>query len=173
MEAAENQEFSYEKKPAYAGFWVRFGAYVIDSLILGIPLGIINVLIVIMFFVPTGFFDAVNETGYGEPQLTNGQVVGMLATYAFLMILNLLCSIFYFAGFHASKYQATPGKLLLGLKVTDVAGNRISFWRALGRLLAMSFLSSILMIGYIIAAFTEKKQALHDLIAGTYVVRKL
>ena len=87
-------------------------------------------------------------------------------------LINLVSAVAYFAGLHASKWQGTIGKKILGLKVTDLKGNRISFWRAFGRYLAMSFLSGILLIGYIMAAFTEKKQGLHDLIAGTLVVKK-
>jgi len=67
--------------------------------------------------------------------------------------------------------QATVGKMALGIKVTDVHGRRISFGRASGRFFA-SLLSALLVgIGYLMAAFTRRKQALHDLIAGCLVVR--
>uniref|UniRef100_UPI0013C2DACA RDD family protein n=1 Tax=Klebsiella pneumoniae TaxID=573 RepID=UPI0013C2DACA len=95
-----------------------------------------------------------------------------LGAIAVIILVSLIAAVAYFAGMHASKWQATVGKKLLGLKVTDLHGNRITFWRALGRYLAMSFLSGILLIGYIIAAFTEKKQSLHDLIASTIVIKK-
>jgi uncharacterized RDD family membrane protein YckC/Tfp pilus assembly major pilin PilA len=89
-------------------------------------------------------------------------------------MLSLLGSIavacVYFAGFHASGKQATPGKMAFGIKVTDVDGNRISIARALGRYFATWISTLILMIGWLLAAFTERKQALHDMIAGTLVV---
>ena len=72
----------------------------------------------------------------------------------------------------SSANQATVGKMALGIQVTDLQGNRISFGRALGRTLAKILSGLILLIGYIMAAFTEKKQGLHDMIAGTLVVKK-
>ena len=76
------------------------------------------------------------------------------------------------AGFESSVYQATLGKMMLGLRVTDLHGKRISIGRAVGRYFAKILSAVILCIGFIMAAFTQKKQALHDLIAGTLVVRK-
>jgi uncharacterized RDD family membrane protein YckC len=84
------------------------------------------------------------------------------------MILNWL----YYAIFESSSWQATLGKKALGLEVTDLAGNRISFGRATGRFFAKIISTLILFIGYIMAGFTEKKQALHDILAGTLVIRK-
>ncbi|RDI47653.1 RDD family protein [Falsibacillus pallidus] len=172
MELLEKNDMIVEKEPVYAGFWKRFAAYLLDGIFLGIPLAGITVLVFLFFFGATGFFEGIDDPDYVDQELTNSQLIGMFAAYGIVVIINLLASILYYAGFHSSKMQATPGKRILGLKVTDLNGNRISFWRALGRLLAMSFLSTILMIGYIIAAFTEKKQALHDLIAGTIVVKR-
>jgi uncharacterized RDD family membrane protein YckC len=71
-----------------------------------------------------------------------------------------------------SAKQATVGKLAIGIKVTDLDGGRISFWRALGRTFAKIISGIILFIGYIMAAFTERKQALHDKIADTLVVKR-
>jgi uncharacterized RDD family membrane protein YckC len=66
--------------------------------------------------------------------------------------------------------EATFGKIAMGLKVTDVHGGRISFWRAIGRELAKIISSQTFCIGFIIAGFSERKQALHDVIARTLVV---
>jgi uncharacterized RDD family membrane protein YckC len=66
--------------------------------------------------------------------------------------------------------MATPGKRLLGIKVTNMVGQPISFWRGVGRS-ASKLISSIFFIGYIMAAFTKNKQALHDLMAGTLVIK--
>jgi uncharacterized RDD family membrane protein YckC len=78
----------------------------------------------------------------------------------------------YEAGFTSSARQATPGKMALSLVVTDLAESRISFGRASGRHFAKYLSSFTLLIGYLIQPFTEKRQALHDLLAGTLVVRK-
>ena len=82
-----------------------------------------------------------------------------------------LASVAYFVFMHSSSKQATLGKMAMGLKVTDLDGERIgvgkSFLRTIG-----SFVSAVLlMVGYLMVAFTERKQGLHDKIAGTLVVR--
>jgi len=72
----------------------------------------------------------------------------------------------------SSELQATLGKMALGICVTDKYGNRISFGRATGRHFAKIISSLTLGIGYLAAAFTEKKQALHDIIAGCLVLKR-
>ncbi|MBY0120895.1 RDD family protein [Bacillus sp. S/N-304-OC-R1] len=165
----------YEERKEYGGFWIRFAAYLIDSIIIGLPLSIITIIIFMIFFGTSGALELLladpSATDISDEQafLFLGSYLGALGLS---FLINIVGAVAYFAGLHSSKWQATVGKRLLGLKVTDLKGDRISFWRALGRYLAMSFLSGILLIGYIIAAFTEKKQSLHDLIAGTIVIKK-
>jgi uncharacterized RDD family membrane protein YckC len=77
----------------------------------------------------------------------------------------------YYPAFESSAHQATPGKMAMGLQVTDRNGRRISFLRAAVRLVAKALSAAILLLGFLMAAFTPKKQALHDLIVGTLVVR--
>ena len=82
--------------------------------------------------------------------------------------------LFYFAGLWASPMQATLGQKICGLRVVrDGHDPRISFSRAVGRFLAMAVSSITLGIGYIMAAFTERKRALHDMLACTCVIRTL
>ncbi|WP_026583091.1 RDD family protein [Bacillus sp. J33] len=173
--ALEKQPFESTKE--YGGFWIRFAAYLIDTIIVGIPLSILTIVIFMIFFGASDAFNMLlSDPSYMETEMTDAEALALLGSYfgaaGVSGIISLVVALAYFAGLHASKWQGTVGKKILGLKVTDLNGNRISFWRALGRYLAMSFLSGILLIGYIIAAFTEKKQALHDLIAGTVVVKK-
>jgi uncharacterized RDD family membrane protein YckC len=78
----------------------------------------------------------------------------------------------YFALMESSSKQGTLGKMALSIVVTDVNGNRITFGRATGRYFGKILSGLILYIGYIMVAFTEKKQGLHDMIAGTLVVNK-
>ncbi len=73
----------------------------------------------------------------------------------------------------APAWQGTVGKKILGLRVTDLNGNRVSFGRASGRFFGKIVSGFTLMIGYIMAGFTEKKQALHDMIAGCLVVKSV
>lgn len=76
----------------------------------------------------------------------------------------------YFAGMESSSRQATLGKSVLGIYVTDLNGNQISFLRATGRYFAKFLSAFILLIGFIMAGFTARKQALHDMIASTLVL---
>ena len=126
----------------YGGFWIRFVAYLVDSLILFIGLTGVAILLGVMGL-----------------SLAGGPII-------FLAVMVL-----YFAAMQSSARQATLGKQLCGLKVTDVNGGRISFLRSLARTVATIISSLTFMIGYLLAAFTGRKQALHDMIAGTLVVR--
>jgi uncharacterized RDD family membrane protein YckC len=87
------------------------------------------------------------------------------------IVLLVFGSWLYEAFMESSSYQATLGKMILGMKVTDLSGNRISFGRATGRHFAKWISGMILCIGYIMVGFTERKQGLHDLLAGTLVRR--
>ena len=82
-----------------------------------------------------------------------------------------VCVGLYYVAMTGRPLQATLGKMALSIRVTDLAGQRISFLRAIGRNLAKIISGAILLIGYIMAAFTERKQALHDIIAQCLVVR--
>ena len=79
----------------------------------------------------------------------------------------------YTAGLTSSNLQATLGKKILGLKVVDLNGNRISFGQSTGRFFASILSGLILGIGYLMVAFNPKKQGLHDQIAGTYVIKNM
>jgi len=96
------------------------------------------------------------------------QAVCGFAGYIVGIILNWL----YFTLFECSSRQATLGKMALGIIVTDLDGNKISFGRANGRYWGKIISALTLSIGYIMAGFTEKKQALHDMIAGCLVIKK-
>ena len=146
-------------KPAgekYAGFWIRFGAYIIDSIILFI------IFLGISFCI--GVF-----IGISNPSVSDNEFDSPVWTVT-LWILFLCISWIYFAYQESSTRQATFGKQVLGLLVTDTGGNRLSFGRATGRWLAKILSALILCIGYIMIGFTEHKQGLHDLIVNTYVI---
>jgi uncharacterized RDD family membrane protein YckC len=150
---------------AYAGFWLRFVAFIIDVIILGI----VGSIITFPFVASMGagmFF-------HGRPPMTPEEwmpfFVGLWRVVLIRVVLNWL----YYAFLESSAWQGTIGKKALGLEVTDLAGQRITFARASGRFFAKIISSIILLIGYIMAGFTEKKQALHDMIAGCLVIRRL
>jgi uncharacterized RDD family membrane protein YckC len=145
---------------SYAGFWKRFGAVIIDSILLSIVSGIC---IAIIISVLGG---AMIFSG-GESVLSYGILMGV-SIYALGFIINWL----YFTLMESSTKQATLGKMALGIVVVDDQGNRISFARANGRYWSKILSAMFLCIGYIMAGFTAKKQALHDLIASTLVVEE-
>jgi uncharacterized RDD family membrane protein YckC len=62
------------------------------------------------------------------------------------------------------------GKLAMGIRVTDLEGRRISFWRAVGRYAAKIVSAMILLIGFLMVAWTRRKQGLHDMLANTLVL---
>lgn len=141
----------------YAGFWKRFAAYIIDGLILFIPILIIMLVLGVSLFMTGNAEDVEEATSIGES-------IGNL--------LSIVIGWLYFAIMESSSRQATVGKMALGIKVTDLNGNRISFGRATGRHFAKLISGAILGIGYLMIIWTEKKQGLHDMIASCLVVNK-
>ncbi|MEH2118502.1 RDD family protein [Nostoc sp.] len=135
----------------YAGFWKRFGAALIDGIILFI---VERLIIFVLIF----FSGAILRRTQGVE--------------VFSSVLIIVISWLYYAFQESSPQQATLGKQALGIIVTDLNGNQISFARATGRYFSKILSGLILLIGYIMAAFTEKKQALHDIIASTLVINK-
>jgi pSer/pThr/pTyr-binding forkhead associated (FHA) protein/uncharacterized RDD family membrane protein YckC len=136
---------------AYAGFFTRFAAMVIDGIIFSIPF----VLVIVPLAILAG----------------NRQSVALAVVTSLLSLLMSVCMCVLLAKMESGPHMATFGKRIMGIQVVDLNGQRISFMRALGRLFA-KIPSSFLYIGFIMAAFTEKKQALHDILAGCLVIQK-
>jgi uncharacterized RDD family membrane protein YckC len=153
----------------YAGFWTRLCAAIIDGIIVYIILIIPSIISAITF--------SIGHPGYpDDPFLIDG-LVGtiVLITLKLLAILQILNTVItpwlYFSIMESSRKQASLGKQALGIKVTNLNGESISFERATGRYFA-KFISAVsLLVGYLMAAFTQKKQTLHDIIAKTLVVK--
>ncbi|WP_210486812.1 RDD family protein [Rufibacter aurantiacus] len=141
---------------AYAGFWIRFVAVIIDSFVLMIP----NWILQFMFF-----------GNFTPSDFRPDNPAAILSFMSGSMTITLALWTIYKSVMESSSWQATLGKRALNLKVTDEQGNRISYGRSLGRSLANILSYIILLIGYIMAAFTSRKQALHDKLAGTLVVK--
>ncbi len=154
----------------YAGFWERFAAYTIDGLILGIPFWLVVVFLISMF---GGFGLMMRQNPQPDPRAVMAILAPMFIFFFLGMLVFMILNWLYFAGMESSERQATFGKSVMSLRVTDLEGQRISFGHATGRFFA-KIVSGLIpfAIGYIMAAFTERKQALHDLIAGTLVLKK-
>lgn len=133
----ENQQ----RRLDYAGFWIRFVAYFIDAILLGI----INVIATLIL---VGDFDNSNVA---------------------LNLFSFLIGVLYFSLMESSDRQATLGKMAVGIKVGNKNGNKISFANALGRYFAKIISAITLLIGFMMAGWDDRKQALHDKIADTFV----
>ena len=154
MDSETSDCTNYEQQPyspphGYAGFLKRYAAAFIDGVILSVTAFLVTSL---MDFVPLIF-----------PQRS--------APPSFPMSIVIIGWL-YFALFESSSFQATPGKMAVGIKVTDMNGNRISFERASGRHFSKIFSYLTSLIGYIMVAFTQKKQGMHDIVASCLVVNK-
>ena len=131
----------------YAGFWIRAVAFVIDGIILGL------VLVVMALFLKRPA-----EQGSSLTALD--------------LFFSIAIGIVYIAALWSSSIQATLGQKICGLRVIHaIHGDNISFMRGLGRALAMVLSGILFGIGYLMVALTERKRGLHDIIAGTCVVK--
>lgn len=145
----------------HAGFWRRFAAYVIDMLIVGAAAFVLYMLFVFVVIVPAAASGGrhVNDAAFGGSLLL-------------LWLAIIVAQWLYFALCESSSWQATPGKMALNMCVTDMYGRRIGFGQATGRYFGKILSSFIFDIGFMMAGWTARKQALHDLMASCCVVRK-
>lgn len=136
----------------YAGFWKRFAAAVIDG-------------VLITFFTASIKWTIIDALGGNFGNVSNSNNI--------LWFLSLtIIRWCYFAGLESSPFQASIGKLAVGIYVTDLKGKRVSFAKATGRYFGKIISGLILFIGYIIAGTTSKKQALHDTMSECLVYSK-
>jgi len=154
----------------YAGFWLRLVALIIDGIIIGVAQSLI--IVPLLAAIGLSFASGAQDMDLSDP----GQAAGLVASIAALLggywILAMCIQILYFSFMESSKFQGTIGKIALGLIVTDLNGNKLDFTKAFVRNLCKLISNVTMLIGYIMAGFTEKRQALHDMIAGTLVVKK-
>lgn len=153
----------------YAGFWLRFFAYLIDGFILIAAVLILFIPLVFLTGLTASFEGMARSQGQPNPAVVGGFIAAMFFFAGLAIVIQWL----YHAYLESGEKQATWGKQALGIYVTDLVGNRITFGRASGRFFAKIVTGMIpLGIGYIMAGFTERKQALHDMIASCLVLRK-
>ncbi|MGV8961546.1 MAG: RDD family protein [Stenotrophomonas sp.] len=144
----------------YAGFWKRVAAYCLDSVIVGMVGGVIAMLL--------GALIGLGFMGIGGGTEGAGFIVIQLLTN----LVSLALAAAYYGWFHSSNNRATLGKMAVGIKVVRSNGDKISLARGIGRYFAAILSGLILCIGYVMAAFTERRQSLHDMICDTLVVDK-
>jgi uncharacterized RDD family membrane protein YckC len=146
-------------RPAFAGFWLRAIAYLFDTILISLALGLIA------SFYPATFIKMPDAAV--SPSLTS---LPQLTPIAFAI--TITATWIYYTMFEASAWQATPGKRVLRLYVADLSGQRITLARAATRNLAKIISSLTFLVGYLVAGFTERKQALHDILASCLVLRR-
>jgi uncharacterized RDD family membrane protein YckC len=140
----------------YAGFWARFAAFIVDRI----------VVLAVSFAVGFVFAFVLVIANEGDPAILEGP------TGYLLNLAGFIGEWLYFALMESSRRQATVGKMALGIVVTDLYGRRITFGRATGRYFAKIISALILFLGFLMVAWTQRKQGLHDMIAGTLVYRR-
>lgn len=146
----------------YADFLTRFGALFIDCMLILSPmLLLVYILLMTRVFKLNGWLFSLYPNEFNA----------FLRMFILWVGPILICSLIY-ALFEISRFQGTPGKIIGGIKVVDEHGNKLTFWRAFGRNASKAISIIIIFIGFLMALFTDRKQALHDMIAKTYVIKK-
>lgn len=139
----------------YAGFWIRYVAYMIDYLLLGVVQSIFTIAAMAPFLNARGI----------DPD----RMVPFMIAYGGAVVFSLVVNALYEAYF-LGKNGATPGKMVLGLKVIRPDGRPVTWKTGLGRFFAKLLSGLTLMIGYIMAGWDDEKRALHDRVCDTRVV---
>jgi uncharacterized RDD family membrane protein YckC len=145
---------------AYAGFWIRVVGYLIDAIILGVVGGIVQVLVI-------GPMIKMPQPGVVPDLSTIGPALGALGLASLINIAIAAC----YEGFFVANLQATPGKMVIGVKVVRPDGSRVDLGRAFGRYFSKILSGLILCIGFIMVGFDAQKRGLHDMICDTRVVK--
>ena len=156
---------AYAPPSIYGGFWIRLLAHLIDHVILGAvaaPLFFITVLPSII---------RIAHQAERDQEPSPEMIIAIVSSVFVYIALAFVGQWLYEALLTSSSWQGTIGKRVLRLKVVDEAGNRIGFGRATGRFFAKILSSMFLYIGFIMIGFTERKTGLHDMLAGTKVLK--
>ena len=160
----------------YASFFKRFIAHLVDVFLANLLTGLLVIPVALSFLsggLLTRFiFDWEGIESWCDPEVFLHDILKVVPHPIILMWITVFILLYwlYFAIFESSRRQATPGKMMLGIFVTDIYGRRISFLRALGRTLGKVLSKAFCYLGYILALFTDRSQALHDMLANTLVL---
>jgi|ETNmetMinimDraft_16_1059900.scaffolds.fasta_scaffold17131_3 uncharacterized RDD family membrane protein YckC len=143
----------------YAGFWRRAGASFIDAILLMILGKILEVVLI----------GNIDDYFIEDPEFIMWG--SLLWSFSVYFLSTTILGWLYFALMESSDKQGTLGKMAFNIKVTDLNGNKISFGRATGRTFGKYLSSIILGVGYLMAAWTKRKQALNDMMADCLVIK--
>ena len=148
---------------AYAGFWIRFVGWLIDAIILGVVSSIVQLLLLgsmIASFTPP-------QAGTAVDLGAMGAALGRLGLASLIGMAINAC----YEGFFIASLAATPGKMVIGVKVVRPDGSKVGLGRAFGRYFAKILSAMILLIGFIMVGFDAEKRGLHDMICDTRVIK--
>jgi len=151
-----------EEELVPAGLWVRMAAYFIDMMVL-------TSLVMVATTPWSDELAKLAEAAFAQPKAPAPDMAIVARWWLILVAINLPVSFLYFVGFNTLR-GATPGKQILGLRILDADGSRLTFGRALIRHCGEWLSKLTFGIGFLLVAFTPKKRALHDLLARTQVV---
>ena len=154
----------------FAGFWLRVAAALIDGVVISLAVGAVMLVSVILLSVVLGVNWASLHPSPNAP-LDEKMTVFVALLELILLAVLLMSGWLYHAFLESSRWQGTVGKHLLHLRVTNVEGELIGFWHATGRFFARIVSALPCYIRFLMVAFTARRQALHDMIAGTLVVK--
>ena len=142
-------------EPKYAGFWRRFGAFILDTIILSLVTLVVGWSILLF----AGF--TIDQEYLGESDIS---------AFDFVNIIGFFIGSLYFVILEGSSMQATFGKRAFDLKVTNLSGGRITVGKAIGRYISKIVSGMTLFIGFLMVVWTDKKQGLHDMMTETLVI---
>lgn len=171
FEVEHNQDVVDPAKVEYADFWNRSFAFLIDIILISIALSILQTffgtardLLLLGKIQPPGAFNVPMDPFLPQPPLL------VFMNFLFLAV-EIIIAWLYWAIMESSSWQATIGKDVLGIRITDLDGKRITFARASARFFTKIISALPLFYGFIMVGFAPKKQALHDRITGCLVVK--
>jgi uncharacterized RDD family membrane protein YckC len=139
----------------YGGFWRRFAARFVDGMLLGVVGMLIGMVV-------GGVFGASGSLRGNPNMVIFMQVIIQLIS----MVIGIAYEVFF-----VRKYDATPGKMALGLKILRSGGEKLTIGRIIGRYFATILSALPLLLGYIVAAFDDEKRTFHDRIVDTRVIK--
>ncbi|HXJ13185.1 MAG TPA: RDD family protein [Candidatus Limnocylindrales bacterium] len=153
----------------YAGFWLRVVAALIDSVIMSLALGVLLIPLFLLTGMEVHIIEMVQHHGQPDPAF----IISLVAMILVFALIGVLAQWLYHAYLESGERQGTWGKQALGIYVTDLIGQPVTFGRASGRFFAKIVTGMVpIGLGYIMAGFTERRQALHDMIASCLVLRR-
>jgi uncharacterized RDD family membrane protein YckC len=163
MMAQASTDHGEAAAPRYGGFWRRVVAALIDSVVIGVAMYAIGM-----------FLPVVENAGMSNISPSE-RAIGLAAEVNLTTLGTVILLVggwLYAALLESGPRQATLGKMALSLRVTDLDGDRINFAQASGRFFAKLLSLIVFLIGFVMVAFTPRKQGLHDILAKTLVIRR-